>query len=119
MANILHLLPLDRAKLVDNPADAAPFLPKLIPELEKTKEEVADPECRQVGSVVYCVWGVLYPPALDGSSCFQLEQNVDSSVLRQHLQPPGEVQAEGSLTDRDLMRVAYERPREPMLMYIY
>ncbi|GFH18635.1 uncharacterized protein HaLaN_15471 [Haematococcus lacustris] len=38
------------AKLVDNPADAAPFLPKLIPELEKVKEEVADPECRKVAS---------------------------------------------------------------------
>eukprot|EP00850_Spirogloea_muscicola_P015200 SM000114S24163 [mRNA] locus=s114:407368:416437:+ [translate_table: standard] len=35
------------AKLVDNPADAAPFLPLLIPGLEKLAKEVADPECRQ------------------------------------------------------------------------
>jgi elongation factor 3 len=27
------------AKLVDNPADAAPFLPKLIPELEKVSSQ--------------------------------------------------------------------------------
>ncbi|KAF5831548.1 hypothetical protein DUNSADRAFT_12961 [Dunaliella salina] len=41
------------AKLVDNPADAAPFLPRLMPELEKVKEEVADPECRQVANRAY------------------------------------------------------------------
>lgn len=41
------------AKLVDNPADAAPFLPRLIPELEKVKEEVADPECRKVAAGAY------------------------------------------------------------------
>eukprot|EP00850_Spirogloea_muscicola_P015713 SM000123S25825 [mRNA] locus=s123:57353:62841:- [translate_table: standard] len=35
------------AKLVDSPADAAPFLPLLIPGLEKLAKEVADPECRQ------------------------------------------------------------------------
>mmetsp|Transcript_33591 Transcript_33591/g.74378 ORF Transcript_33591/g.74378 Transcript_33591/m.74378 type:complete len:1029 (+) Transcript_33591:223-3309(+) len=38
------------AKLVENPADAAPFLPKLLPELEKVSNEVADPECRNVAS---------------------------------------------------------------------
>mmetsp|Transcript_15299 Transcript_15299/g.26489 ORF Transcript_15299/g.26489 Transcript_15299/m.26489 type:complete len:1035 (+) Transcript_15299:185-3289(+) len=38
------------AKLVDLPWDAAPFLPKLIPELDKVKEEVADPECRKVAT---------------------------------------------------------------------
>jgi len=38
------------AKLVDNPADAAPFLPKLLPELDKVSQEVADPECRQVAA---------------------------------------------------------------------
>ena len=32
---------------------AAPFLPRLIPELEKVKEEVADPECRQVAGKAY------------------------------------------------------------------
>lgn len=41
------------AKLVDLPWDAAPFLPKLIPELEKVKEEVADPECRKVAAGAY------------------------------------------------------------------
>jgi len=36
------------AKLVDNPADAYVFLPRLLPGLEKVADEVADPECRQV-----------------------------------------------------------------------
>jgi elongation factor 3 len=36
------------AKLVDNPLDAVPFLPKLLPGLEKVANEVADPECRAV-----------------------------------------------------------------------
>eukprot|EP00850_Spirogloea_muscicola_P004779 SM000021S06412 [mRNA] locus=s21:149230:154152:+ [translate_table: standard] len=38
------------SKLVDNPADAAPFLPKLLPGLEKMSKEVSDPECRQVAA---------------------------------------------------------------------
>lgn len=38
------------AKLVENPHDAAPFLPKLLPELEKVSNEVADPECRKVAT---------------------------------------------------------------------
>jgi len=38
------------AKLVDNPQDAAPFLPKLLPGLEKVANEVADPECRAVAA---------------------------------------------------------------------
>jgi len=38
------------AKLVDNPQDAAPFLPKLLPGLEKVANEVADPECRSVAA---------------------------------------------------------------------
>ena len=38
------------AKLVDNPADAAVFLPRLLPGLEKVSQEVPDPECRSVAS---------------------------------------------------------------------
>lgn len=38
------------AKLVDNPLDAVPFLPKLLPGLEKVANEVADPECRSVAA---------------------------------------------------------------------
>lgn len=37
------------AKLVDNPADAAPFLPKLIPELEKVRHQ----GCRQLCAMQY------------------------------------------------------------------
>jgi hypothetical protein len=35
---------------VDNPLDAAPFLPQLLPGLEKVSNEVADPECRSVAA---------------------------------------------------------------------
>ena len=38
------------AKLVDNPTDAAVFLPRLLPGLEKVSQEVPDPECRSVAS---------------------------------------------------------------------
>eukprot|EP00516_Mucochytrium_quahogii_P002994 CAMPEP_0203765356 /NCGR_PEP_ID=MMETSP0098-20131031/18347_1 /ASSEMBLY_ACC=CAM_ASM_000208 /TAXON_ID=96639 /ORGANISM=" , Strain NY0313808BC1" /LENGTH=1064 /DNA_ID=CAMNT_0050661605 /DNA_START=1391 /DNA_END=4585 /DNA_ORIENTATION=+ len=34
------------AKLVDNPANVAPFMPVLEPALAKASDEVADPECR-------------------------------------------------------------------------
>ena len=36
------------SKLVEDPEDAAPFLPKLMPALEKAKEEISDPEARTV-----------------------------------------------------------------------
>jgi len=36
------------SKLVDNPLDAAPFLPLLLPALEQNAEAIADPEARDV-----------------------------------------------------------------------
>jgi len=36
------------SKLVDNPLDAAPFLPLLLPALENNAESIADPEARSV-----------------------------------------------------------------------
>jgi len=36
------------SKLVDNPLDAAPFLPLLLPALEQNAEAIADPEAREV-----------------------------------------------------------------------
>ena len=36
------------SKLVDNPLDAAPFLPLLLPALETNAESIADPEARSV-----------------------------------------------------------------------
>ena len=36
------------SKLVDNPLDAAPFLPLLLPALEQNAESIADPEARSV-----------------------------------------------------------------------
>mmetsp|Transcript_2759 Transcript_2759/g.6857 ORF Transcript_2759/g.6857 Transcript_2759/m.6857 type:complete len:1015 (-) Transcript_2759:210-3254(-) len=41
------------SKLVENPEDVAPFLPKLLPELEIVKENVSDPECRTVATKAY------------------------------------------------------------------
>jgi len=40
-------------KLVEDPADAEPFLPKLLPGLRHAKDEVADPECRSVAARAY------------------------------------------------------------------
>lgn len=36
------------AQLVENPVDAAVFLPQLLPDLEKVSKDVSDPECRSV-----------------------------------------------------------------------
>jgi elongation factor 3 len=36
------------SKLVDDPYEVAPFVPLLLPALERAKEEVSDPECRNV-----------------------------------------------------------------------
>jgi len=41
------------AKLVEDPRDVAPFLPKLLPLLEEAKETVSDPECREVCTKAY------------------------------------------------------------------
>jgi len=35
-------------KLVENPADAVPFVPKLLPGLDRARNEQSDPECRTV-----------------------------------------------------------------------
>jgi len=40
-------------KLVDDPYEVEPFVPLLLPALERAKEEVSDPECRQVCSDGY------------------------------------------------------------------
>jgi elongation factor 3 len=40
-------------KLVEEPTDLAPFLPKLLPLLEKAQHEVSDPECRDVCRSAY------------------------------------------------------------------
>eukprot|EP00271_Cylindrocystis_brebissonii_P003476 TRINITY_DN1446_c0_g1_i1.p1 TRINITY_DN1446_c0_g1~~TRINITY_DN1446_c0_g1_i1.p1 ORF type:complete len:994 (+),score=230.02 TRINITY_DN1446_c0_g1_i1:209-3190(+) len=39
-------------RLVDDPSEAAPFLPQLLPGVERVSEEVADPECRATGAKV-------------------------------------------------------------------
>ncbi|KAF5838008.1 elongation factor EF-3 [Dunaliella salina] len=41
------------SKLVNNPADATVFLPRLLPGLKILSEEVADPECRQVAAMAH------------------------------------------------------------------
>ena len=40
------------SKLVNNPADATVFLPRLMPVLKMLADEVADPECRQVKALL-------------------------------------------------------------------
>ncbi|KXS20890.1 hypothetical protein M427DRAFT_119444 [Gonapodya prolifera JEL478] len=39
---------INMCKLVEKPQIIAPFLPRLLPTLEKIQDDVADPECRQV-----------------------------------------------------------------------
>jgi len=41
------------AKLVDDPYEVEPFIPTLLPALNRAKEEVADPECRDVCDAAY------------------------------------------------------------------
>jgi len=41
------------AKLVDDPYEVEPFLPALLPALNRAKEEVSDPECRDVCDAAY------------------------------------------------------------------
>jgi elongation factor 3 len=36
------------AKLCDDPYEVAPFVPMLLPALERAKDEISDPECREV-----------------------------------------------------------------------
>lgn len=52
-------------RLVEVPSYAAPFLPKLLPGLERAKEEVSDPECREVANRAYNV--LLRAAGEDGS----------------------------------------------------
>lgn len=39
-------------RLVEDPVETAPFLPQLIPGVERVSEETADPECRATGSKI-------------------------------------------------------------------
>merc|ERR1719473_857497 len=41
------------AKLVDDPYEIEPFIPVLLPQLERAKEEVSDPEARNVCTKAY------------------------------------------------------------------
>jgi len=41
------------SKLVENPIEAAPFLPLLLPALEKAADSVADPEVRTHSSLLH------------------------------------------------------------------
>jgi elongation factor 3 len=51
------------SKLVEHVMEAAPFLPELIPALDKAREEVSDPEARAVCDGAYMQVHAL-PPSL-------------------------------------------------------
>ena len=61
-------------KLVEDPMDAAPFLPKLLPLLKRAMDEVADPECRQVCTRAYKTLLI----AAGESSDAVIDENADS-----------------------------------------
>ncbi|CAO3697528.1 unnamed protein product [Rhizopus microsporus] len=68
------------SKLVDDPDVAAPFLPVLLPALEKVQDVVADPECR---GVVQKALATLQRIANPGVEVFTIEQKkvkVETSI---------------------------------------
>ena len=56
------------AKLVMDPADVAPFMPVLLPHLERAKEEVSDPECRTRCAAAYEALKAIGSVASDATS---------------------------------------------------
>eukprot|EP00245_Coleochaete_scutata_P011263 TRINITY_DN414_c0_g1_i3.p1 TRINITY_DN414_c0_g1~~TRINITY_DN414_c0_g1_i3.p1 ORF type:complete len:1054 (-),score=299.78 TRINITY_DN414_c0_g1_i3:701-3862(-) len=69
------------SKLVDNPADAVPFLPKLLPGLDKASKEVADPECRQVAARAYAVLSSVGEEGKEVLAAYSIPSKEEEQVL--------------------------------------
>ena len=67
-------------KLVEDPTAAAPFLPKLLPGLERLAAEVADPECRTVCSKAQATL-ILAAGGKDAAEAKRADEKVVLSVL--------------------------------------
>jgi elongation factor 3 len=68
------------SKLVDDPDVAAPFLPLLLPALEKVQDVVADPECRGVVKKALATLQRVGNPATEVFTKVQKQAKVESSI---------------------------------------
>ncbi|GAA5816656.1 hypothetical protein MFLAVUS_010186 [Mucor flavus] len=68
------------SKLVDDPDVAAPFLPLLLPALEKVQDVVADPECRGVVKKALATLQRVGNPATEVFTKVQKHAKVESSI---------------------------------------
>ncbi|KAI8988549.1 P-loop containing nucleoside triphosphate hydrolase protein [Mycotypha africana] len=68
------------SKLVDDPDVAAPFLPLLLPALEKVQDVVADPECRGVVQKALATLQRVGNPATEVFTKVQKQVKVESSI---------------------------------------
>ncbi|KAI8986458.1 P-loop containing nucleoside triphosphate hydrolase protein [Pilobolus umbonatus] len=68
------------SKLVDDPDVAAPFLPLLLPALEKVQDVVADPECRGVVQKALATLQRVGNPGKEVFTIVQKQAKVESSI---------------------------------------
>ncbi|KAI8644144.1 armadillo-type protein [Parasitella parasitica] len=68
------------SKLVDDPDVAAPFLPLLLPALEKVQDVVADPECRGVVQKALATLQRVGNPSIEIFTKDQKKAKVESSI---------------------------------------
>ncbi|CAO0797738.1 unnamed protein product [Mucor circinelloides] len=68
------------SKLVDDPDVAAPFLPLLLPALEKVQDVVADPECRGVVQKALATLQRIGNPSVELFTKVQKQAKVESSI---------------------------------------
>jgi elongation factor 3 len=68
------------SKLVDDPDVAAPFLPLLLPALEKVQDVVADPECRGVVQKALATLQRVGNPAIEVFTKDQKKVKVESAI---------------------------------------
>ncbi|KAI7906043.1 P-loop containing nucleoside triphosphate hydrolase protein [Cokeromyces recurvatus] len=68
------------SKLVDDPDVAAPFLPLLLPALEKVQDVVADPECRGVVQKALATLQRVGNPATEVFTKVQKQEKVEKSI---------------------------------------
>lgn len=68
------------SKLIEEPCDVFPFIPNIVPALEKAKEEIADSECRSVCDRAYTHIVNLKNRINTDSSQFKIGNNVPDEV---------------------------------------
>lgn len=96
-------------RLVDDPTEAAPFIPQLLPGVERVSDEVADPECRATGAKVVKALKNMQAD-VEGSDDKELEKKADRavvlSVLKSVIASNAREEADGVLFGQTLDYVA-------------